>query len=62
MSAKSTVLVVEDEEPMRELLRFNLREARYRVFTAGSAGRRERRLIETVSKGGYRLRLERKSK
>lgn len=39
MRKTSTVLVVEDEEPMRELLRFNLRAEGYRVLAAGSAER-----------------------
>lgn len=39
MAIKSTILVVEDEEPLRELLRFNLRQEGYRVLAAGSAER-----------------------
>lgn len=39
MRYKPTILVVEDEEPLRELLCFNLRADGYRVFSAGSAER-----------------------
>lgn len=39
MAKKSTILVVEDENPLRELLRMNLREEGYRVLTAATAER-----------------------